>query len=604
MPKNALQARPHQTLAAREQRMFAAPASSAAEALDPAVLLDRLVHAAIGRLTSGLSPTALALAYLDWAQHLAISPGKQMNLVRRAMGDAARLTSYAALASIDRNAPDCIAPPPDDRRFRNDAWRRWPFNVISQACLMRENWWRAATSGVVGVSRHHENVVSFVADQILEAMSPANCIATNPEVLEATIRERGENLTRGARYWITDQVRAMLNSPPVGANAFRPGHEVAVTRGAVIYRNRLIELIQYSPTTTEVFAEPVLIVPAWIMKYYILDLSPSNSFVKYLVDRGHTVFIISWLNPTGDDRDLSMEDYVRLGLLDAVQAVEAIVSGRKIDAVGYCLGGTLLSIVAALLAGNGSDVFNSLTFLASQVDFTEAGPLTLFIDDAQISLLDDVMWDQGVLERRQMLGAFQLLQSNSLIWSHSISEYLLGQPAPMFDLMAWDADATRMPYRMHSEYLRSLFLNNDLFEGRFQVNGRPIALRDISAPIFSVATERDFIAPWRSVYKINLVTTTEVTFVLTSGGHNGGVVDEPGHPHRRYRTSHRPSRDPYVDPDRWYEASPVVEGSWWPALASWMEARSSGRVPPPGLGAPEKGFAPLCAAPGTYVLQA
>jgi polyhydroxyalkanoate synthase len=493
---------------------------------------------------------------------------------------------------------------PDDRRFRGDAWRRWPFNVISQGCLMRESWWRAATSGLVGVSDHHGRVASFVANQILEALSPANFIATNPEVLDATIRERGENLTRGARYWITDQIRAMQNAPPVGATAFRPGHEVAVTKGAVIYRNRLIELIQYSPSTPDVFAEPVLIVPAWIMKYYILDLSPSNSFVKYMVDRGHTVFIISWLNPTSDDRDLSMEDYVRLGLLDAVQAVNGIVPGRKIDAVGYCLGGTLLSIVASLLAGNGNGAFNSLTFLASQVDFTEAGPLTLFIDDAQISLLDDVMWDQGVLERKQMLGAFQLLQSNSLIWSHSISEYMLGQPAPMFDLMAWDADATRMPYRMHSEYLRSLFLNNDLFEGRFQVNGRPLALRDISAPIFSVATERDFIAPWRSVYKINLVTNTEVTFVLTSGGHNGGVVDEPGHPHRHYRTSHRVPTDPYVDPDRWFEASPVIEGSWWPALGDWMEAKTSGRVPPPGLGAPEKGYAPLCAAPGTYVLQA
>lgn len=590
-------------LASVKQNTISLPAMIKAEEIDPAVRLDRQVHAAIGRLTSGISPTALTLAYLDWAQHLAISPGKRLTLIQKAASDATKLMVYAARASVDQTAPNCVEPLPQDRRFKGDPWRRWPFNLISQAFLMNEQWWRAATSDIVGISQHHGKVVSFVAEQILDTLSPANFIATNPEILDATARECGQNLVRGARYLIADQLRAMKNEPPLGAEAFRPGHEVAITKGAVIYRNRLIELIQYSPTTPDVFAEPILIIPAWIMKYYILDLSPSNSLVKYMVDRGHTVFVISWRNPTAADRDLSMEDYIRLGVLDAAQAVQAIVPERKINAIGYCLGGTLLSIVASLLAGRADETLNSLTFLASQIDFTEAGALKLFIDDSQLGLLDDVMWDQGFLERKQMAGAFQLLQSNALIWSHSVSEYLLGQPAPMFDLMAWDTDATRMPYRMHSEYLRSLFLHNDLFEGRFQVNGRPIALRDIRAPIFSVATERDFVAPWRSVYKINLVTDAEVTFVLTSGGHNGGVVDEPGHAHRHYRTSHRVPSEPYVDPDRWFAASPVVEGSWWPVWAAWLEVKSSGRVPAPNLGAPEKGYKPLCAAPGTYVLQ-
>ena len=404
---------------------------------------------------------------------------------------------------------------------------------------------------------------------------------------------------------IADWERMAGGKSPPGAEAFRPGESVAVTEGQVVFRNRLIELIQYAPATDQTWAEPVLIVPAWIMKYYILDLSPNNSLVRYLVERGHTVFMISWHNPTAADRDLGMDDYLRLGVLDALKAIETIVPGRKINALGYCLGGTLLSIAAAYLARESRDTLNSVTLLAAQTDFTEAGELTLFIDDSQLDYLEDIMWDQGYLDTRQMAGAFQILRSNDLVWSRLVREYLMGERAFRidFDLMAWNADTTRMPYRMHSEYLRRLFLRNDLFEGRYQVDGRPVVLSDIRAPIFAVSTETDHVAPWHSVYKINLMTDTDVTFLLTSGGHNAGIISEPGHGNRHYRVSHRGAGEPYIDPDTWYPSHPEGQGSWWPVWTDWLESKSTGRTAPPPIGAPQEGYPPLGTAPGQYVLE-
>jgi len=566
---------------------------------------DRLFHATLGRFTAGVSPASLGLAYADWAFHLAASPGKWQQLGEKAARKAVRLATYAGEASSDPASPYCIEPLPQDHRFRAEAWRRWPFNVIHQAFLLNQQWWHSATTGIGGVSAHHERVVSFVTRQLLDAVSPANFIATNPEALETTIREAGQNLIHGAMNFFADWECAAGGKPPLGAEAFQPGQTVAVSKGQVVYRNRLIELIQYAPETAEVYCEPVLVVPAWIMKYYILDLSPANSLVRYLVGRGHTVFMISWHNPTAEDRDLGMDDYLRLGVVDALKAVQTIVPGRNVNAVGYCLGGTLLSIAAAFLARQGETAFNSVTLLAAQIDFTEAGELMLFIDDSQVNYLEDIMWDQGYLDTKQMAGVFQLLRSNDLIWSRLVHEYLMGQRALVIDsdLMAWNADATRMPYRMHSEYLRGLFLNNDLFEGRYQVDGRPVVLSDIRAPIFAVTTEADHVAPWRSVYKINLVSDTDVTFVLTSGGHNAGIVSEPGHGRRHFRVSHRSSGEKYEDPDAWYLNNSSTEGSWWPVWAEWLESKSAGRGAPPQLGAPDKGYPGLGPAPGCYVFE-
>jgi polyhydroxyalkanoate synthase len=567
--------------------------------------LDALAHTSLARITRGLSPVAGMLAWYDWALHLAVSPGKQHNLIHKALDKHRRFARYAAFATAAAHCPNCIEPLEQDRRFADPAWRQWPFNLIHQGFLLQQQYWHNATTGVRGVSRHHQDVVTFSGRQALDMWSPVNFPWTNPEVLRATARTGGANLWRGALNYFDDRRREILNEPPAGAEAFEAGKDVAITPGKVVYRNRLIELIQYAPTTPQVRATPILFVPSWIMKYYILDLSPHNSMVRYLVGQGHTVFMISWINPDPADRDLGMEDYRRLGVMDALDAVTSIVPGQKIDAVGYCLGGTLLAIAAAAMARDGDARLLGLTLLAASIDFREPGELSLFIDESQLAWLESVMWDKGYLDGKQMAGAFQLLNSNDLVWSRRMREYLLGERQPMFDLMAWNADTTRMPYRMHSEYLRSLYLDNDLSEGRYRVDGIPVMLSDIRVPVFAVGTVRDHVTPWLSAYKVHqLINGAEVSFVLTSGGHNAGVVSEPDHPRRSFQRSTRKAGARYTDPQRWRAETPLHEGSWWPIWQKWLARRSPGRVAPPPMGGPsESGYAPLADAPGAYVRE-
>jgi len=565
--------------------------------------IDRFVHANEARLTAGLSPSSASAAYLDWAVHLANSPGKQAELVRKAMRKSIKFGSYLERIALGKQEDCCIEPLPQDRRFRAPEWQHMPYAAWYQSFLLFQQWWHNATTGVEGVSDHHQNVAAFSARQILDMFSPSNFAATNPEVLKATIQEGGMNLVRGFQFFLEDWERALVQKPPAGTKKFRVGKEVAITPGKVVYRNRLIELIQYAPTTKTVHAEPILIVPAWIMKYYILDLSPDNSMVKYLVDQGHTVFMISWKNPTEEDRDLGMNDYVENGVMEALEAVRTIIPNQKVHAVGYCIGGTLLSISAAALGRDGKDWLETMTLFAAQTDFTEAGELMLFIDQSQVSYLEDLMWDQGYLDTKQMAGAFQLLRSNDLIWSRMVHDYLMGERTPMIDLMAWNADATRMPFRMHSEYLRSLFLGNDFAEGHYNVGDKPATVSDIQVPIFTVGAERDHVAPWKSVYKINLLADTDVTFLLTSGGHNAGIISEPGHPHRHHRIATKHEGEPYVAPEEWFDMTKQRDGSWWPAWQAWLINHSRDQVKPPGMGKARAGYQPLCNAPGTYVLE-
>nr|WP_235429597.1 alpha/beta fold hydrolase [Paraburkholderia fungorum] len=555
-------------------------------------------------MTAGLSPAALALAFSDWLIHLAAAPGKQLELASCSLSNMRRIVDYMAHTSLGQYAAPLTEPLPGDERFRADVWQTEPYRLWQEAFLLTEQWWNTATREVPGTTRHHEDVVSFGARQLLDVLAPTNFLLTNPEVFQRAASTFGMSLLQGAHNALEDARRQASGQPPTGLDQFKVGINLAVTPGKVVFRNHLIELIQYSPVTSKVLAEPVLIVPAWIMKYYILDLSPHNSLISYLVEQGHTVFCISWCNVNAEDRNVSIEDYRQLGVMAALDTVSKIVPDHKIHATGYCLGGTLLSIAAAAMAGTGDDRLASVTLFAAQTDFTEPGELQLFIDDSEVYFLESMMWSQGYLAANQMSGAFQLLQSNDLIWSRIVHDYLLGERAPMIDLMAWNADATRMPYRMHSEYLRRLFLDNDLACGRYQVNGRPVSIRNIRAPMFIVGTERDHIAPWHSVYKIHNLSDTDITFVLTSGGHNAGIVSEPGHAHRQFRIRRTAADDQRVSPDEWAASALPQEGSWWPAWSDWLKAHSSPkRVAPPAMTVEENDQA-LPDAPGTYVLQA
>ncbi len=567
-------------------------------------ITDRALHAALARFTMGLSPASLASAQLDWLVHVLTSPGKRFQLADKAMRKLLRFQTYAWHGMLQPGSvPPVIEPLPQDRRFRGDAWQHFPYNLIHQGFLLQQQWWHNATSGVRGVTSHHEAMVEFGARQWLDVFSPANFLATNPELQQRTLETGGRNFVDGFQHFVEDWERAVNGRKPIGSEAFVVGGNLAVTPGKVVFRNDLMELIQYAATTPTVRPEPLLIVPAWIMKYYILDLSAQNSLIRYLTGQGFTVFAISWKNPTADDRDVSFDDYRSRGVMAAFDAIGAIVPGQQVHALGYCLGGTLLSIAAAAMARQGDRRLRSLTLLAAQVDFTEAGELMLFIDEGQVTFLEDMMWEQGYLDAKQMAGAFQILRSNDLVWSMVLRRYLMGERDTTSDLMAWNADATRLPYRMHSEYLRRLFLNNDLAEGRYVAGGRPVVLADIQVPVFAVGTVHDHVAPWRSVYKIHHLVEAAVTFVLASGGHNAGIVaqvDRPG-PFHQFMT--KPAGDHHLDPDTWLATAPRIDGSWWTTYAAWLASQSGDPVGLPPLGNVAAGYGILCDAPGTDVLE-
>jgi polyhydroxyalkanoate synthase len=564
--------------------------------------LDRAARAAAARLSAGISPHSFIEAWADWAQHLSQAPGRQLELIERAQRNALLLMTHLADPKEDAQPP--FAPKPFDHRFRHPGWGKLPYSLWQQSFLAAQDWWDFATDHLRGLRPEEADRTRFMARQALDVLSPSNFPLLNPEIIEATARSGGRNLVEGAANFAHDAIRTITQNRDPAPEGYRIGEDLACTPGQVVFRNDLFELIQYAPTTPEVQAEPVLIVPAWIMKYYILDLSPQNSMIRYLVGQGFTVFAISWCNPTAEQAALSLEDYRKQGVMAALDAVTAILPERKVHAVGYCLGGTILAIAAATMARACDERLASITLMAAQVDFAEAGELLLFVDESQVAFLEDMMWDQGYLDRPQMARTFSTIRSEDLIWSRAVRRYWLGKEDAPTDMGVWLADTTRMPARMHSEYLRGLFLENRLTAGRFAVEGRVIALKDISVPIFVVATETDHIAPWRSVYKTHLFTDCDLTFVLTSGGHNSGIVNEPGNPRSRYRISQRPKGAFYVGPDDWLRKSSGKPGSWWPEWAGWLHARSSGAVPAPAApGAPERGFAPIEPAPGSYVHQ-
>jgi polyhydroxyalkanoate synthase len=558
--------------------------------------------ASLAQFTGGLSPHAMIDAWSDWAMHLGRAPGRQLELMERWRANALKLTQFASAQALDQPAEKPFKPGPYDTRWSHQGWDKPPFSLWQQGFLATQDWWHAATSELRGLRRQNADRTGFMMRQLLDTVSPSNFPLGNPEILDKTLATGGRNLIDGAARCADDARHILAQEHRPVPKEFALGKALACTPGAVVYRNDLMELIQYSPTTSDVQAEPVLIVPAWIMKYYILDLSPENSFVRWLVGQGYTVFCISWRNPGAEDADLSLEAYRKQGIIQALDVINDIVPGQKVHANGYCLGGTLLAIAAAAMARDGEDRLASVTLMAAQVDFAEAGELLLFLDESQVAFLEDLMWSQGYLDRPQMSGAFAAIRSEDLIWSRAVRRYFLGEPDLPTDVTVWVNDTTRMPARMHSEYLRGIFLENRISAGRFAVDGKVIALKDISGPVFVIGTETDHIAPWRSVYKTALFTDCDLHFLLTKGGHNSGILSEPGHRGRHYRIGHRPALALYRDPDTWLAAHDPVPGSWWPEWSKWLARQSSGTVPARQPGT-DPNYPSIAQAPGAYIHQ-
>ena len=571
--------------------------------------LDSALHALAARLTGGLSPISLALAQADWLMHLASQPAQSMQLAL----DAQRGVWAWWLGSQAPQGSDLA--PGADLRFSDPAWQQWPYAPVVRAYRSAETWWGKATH-LRGMAPHHQEMARVFARQWLDTLSPANAGLANPEVLRRTVALAGCNLRQGWANAIDDQLQSLglpaLQLPQAADDGsaprpYRPGVDVAITPGSVVYRNDLVDLIQYSPQTATVAAQPVFIVPSWINKYYILDLSPHNSMVRWLVGQGHTVFILSWRNPDEHDALLSLDDYLQLGVFDTLTAIQRLLPGESVHAVGYCLGGTLLSIAAAALARPGAvpgaealPALASLSLLASETDFSEPGEMGVLIDESQVSLLEDMMAERGFLSGNQMGGSFQWLHSRELVWSARLRELWLGERLRPNDLMAWNEDRTRMPAAMHSEYLRRCYLRNELAQSRYPVAGRPVSLADSHLPLWVVGTEKDHVSPWKSVYKLHGLCDAELTFVLTNGGHNAGIVSEPGHAGRHFGLRVRRPGDAWISPEAWPAQATAHAGSWWPAWQAWLQAKGDGRMLPARTIAAKRALRP---APGAYVMQ-
>jgi polyhydroxyalkanoate synthase len=586
-------------LAAHARKKPAAPRSAPAAGSDrsnPSAKADveRALRAHLAALSGGLAPDDYLQAWWEWYLGVASQPPRQAALAQSAYEKALDTWQFASRAVS--GAP--LSPERDSQGFGDPAWNVWPFNAFARTYSNWASWWQQALQAPSQAAESPAARANFAGRLLLEAASPANFLHTNPELLKRTAAESGQNLIRGLKNWLEDAQRTLRGGRTPGTEEFEVGKQVAVTPGKVVYRNRLIELLQYTPQTKNVYAEPVLITPAWIMKYYILDLSPRNSLVRYLVEKGHTVFMISWKNPDALDRSLGMDDYVRLGFLEALAEVRRRVPQRKVHAVGYCIGGTLLAIAAALLAKRRERPLASVTLFAAQTDFSEPGELSVFITPSQLAMLEAMMQKSGVLQSERMGAAFALLRSRDLLWGPAVEQYVRGERPKLNDLMAWNADGTRMPCRMHSEYLERLYLKNELARAAFAVGGERVDLADVQVPMFVVGTETDHVAPWRSVYKTRALTRSrDYTFLLTSGGHNAGIVSGPVHPKRRHRVLTWSNPATALSADEWLAKAPLHEGSWWPVWEQWLARHSAVKQ----LAARAPRGKTLGDAPGQYV---
>lgn len=543
--------------------------------------------------------TQFATAYLDYLSQAARNPQKLLAQQMAWWQEYLKLLQHSAKRLTGETQAPYIEPESKDRRFKDEAWRdNALFDFIKQSYLLTARWMLESARDTEGLDPHQSKKLDFYTRQFVDAMSPSNFLMTNPEVLRATLESGGENLVNGLSNLLEDLERSKgaLRVSMTDMDAFEVGRNLATTPGKVVYENELMQLIQYAPVTQKVHKAPLLIIPAWINKYYILDLQPDNSFVAWALEQGYTVFMVSWVNPDERLAQKTFEDYLALGPLAALDAIERATGEKQVAAIGYCLGGTLLSIALAYLAAKKqSSRILSATFLTTMVDFSDAGELSVFIDDAQLQALEGRMAERGYLEGEEMAGTFNLLRANDLVWSFVVNNYLLGKDPFPFDLLYWNADSTRMPAMMHSFYLRAMYQQNRLVQpGALTLLGTPIDLRRINVPCYILSAREDHIAPWKSTYQATQIYRGDVTFVLAASGHIAGVVNAP----KKNKYMHWVSDTLPPRGEDWLARAKEEAGSWWPHWNRWQEAKTGTRVKArqPGDGK----LKPVEDAPGRY----
>lgn len=488
---------------------------------------------------------------------------------------------------------------PKDRRFKDSAWNNdIMFDFLKQSYLFTTKWTHEFIAGIKGVDERTKKKLEFYTKQMLDAASPSNFAFTNPEVIRETIKTKGENLVNGLKNFIEDMEhsKGILHIKTTADNAFELGKNIAATKGEVIFRNDLMELIQYTPSRAQTYRRPLLIIPAWINKYYILDLSQDNSFVKWAVDQGYTVFMISWVNPGKELAHKKFDDYMLEGPLAALDAIEQATGESEINACGYCLGGTLLTCTLAYMKAKGDNRIKAVTHLTTMVDFKNSGDLCLFIDEEHLEKIDKQMQKHGVLEGDEMATIFSVLRANDLIWSFVVNNYLMGREPFPFDILYWNADSTRLPADTHSFYLRNMYLKNALTKpGGITLAGVPIDVTKIDVPIYSLATKDDHIAPWKTTYTTTGLVKSKVKFILSASGHVAGVVNPPAQSKYHYFTNNQNPKNP----DEWLEAATEHAGSWWLDWDKWLSKQSGEKIPAPKPGSGK--LRPILDAPGDYV---
>jgi polyhydroxyalkanoate synthase len=558
-----------------------------------------LMQAYLSHQARGFDPLGLNRAFLDLTASLMKNPHRILEAHFNAWNSYIDLWLSMANRALGRESEPIATPGASDRRFRNDVWRENPFfDYLKQSYLVAANTIQSIVADAEGLDEQTARKVEFYTKQYVDALSPTNFLLTNPEVMQRTVDTNGQNLLQGLQHFVEDfdPESGRLRIRMTDHDAFELGRNVAVSPGKVIYQNELMQLIQYAPATEQVFKRPLLIIPPWINKYYILDLQPKNSLIKWLVEQGHTVFVISWVNPDESLRDKDFEDYVFQGPLDALDAIEAATGEKEVNVIGYCIGGTLLSATLAYLNTRDRAPFVSATFFVTLIDFTDPGDLGVFVDEDQLTVLEQEMHDKGYHDGREMALTFNLLRSNDLIWSFYINNYLMGKEPFPFDLLYWNSDSTRMPAKMHSTYLRRMYLENSFRDpGAFTVDGVPIDVRSITTPSYFISTQDDHIAPWKSTYLGAQLFTGPVRFVLGESGHIAGIVNPPAANKYGFYTND----DLSETPDEWLRDAQEHAGSWWPDWQAWVRPFAGELVPArvPGEGR----LMPIEDAPGSYV---